>query len=75
MTIEYKVEIFLPKIVGCGSRDKGWDKDRCMQFQGFLNEHASENWKLHSHEYRQVDIVGCSYGKGVSLVCIFERSL
>jgi hypothetical protein len=74
MPVDYKVEAFLPKIVGCGSKDNGWDKERCAQFQGFLNTHAADNWKLHSCEYREVTSTGCVGSKGAWLVCIFERN-
>ncbi len=75
MAIEYKVDTFIPKISGCGAQDNGWDKTRCTQFQNFLNAYAEDNWKLHSCEYRTVLTKGCGGGKGVWLVCIFERTI
>ena len=36
MPAEYKVEVFTPTVKGCGATDKGWDDERCQQFQAFL---------------------------------------
>jgi len=70
----YKVDTFLPKIAGCGAEDKGWDEQRCDQYQEFLNGYASKGWRLHSCEYREVSKVGgCGPTKGVWLVCTFEK--
>jgi Domain of unknown function (DUF4177) len=75
MAVEYKVDTFVPKISGCGGTDNGWDQERCSQFQKFLNQYASDNWKLHSSEYREVSMStkSCGGSKGAWLVCIFER--
>lgn len=73
MAYEYKVIAFKPDIKGCGAKDKGWDEERCKQYQGFLHEHASEGWRFHSSEYRKVDLVGCGSSSGAHLVCVFER--
>ena len=73
MAREYKVAAFKPKIAGCGAQDMGWDEKRCQQFQEFLNTHSAGEWKLHSSEYREVTIQGCSGSKGMWLVCIFEK--
>ena len=71
---EYKVKAFIPTVKGCGATDKGWDGQRCMDFQTFLNAEATEGWKLHSSEYREVKVTGgCGGTQGVWLVCIFER--
>lgn len=72
--MKYKVMSFQPSIAGCGGTDKGWDIERCNQFQNFLNTECGEEWKLHSYEYRTVNAAqGCSSSKGAWLVCIFER--
>ncbi len=71
---EYKVDAFVPPPPGCGTADNGWDQKRCQDFTAFLNGHAAEGWKLHSSEFRQVVVQGCSGGKGAWLVCIFERA-
>ncbi len=74
MQNEYKVKAFVPTVKGCGAEDTGWDESRCNQFQSFLNQEASESWKLHSCEYRTVKVTeGCSNPQGMWLVCIFER--
>jgi hypothetical protein len=75
MDYEYKVHAFLPTVKGCGAQDQGWNSERCNQFQAFLNQHAGEGWRLHSQEYRQVSMAGCSGGQGSQLICVFERSL
>ncbi len=70
----YKVDVFVPKVAGCGASDVGWDKERCLQFQGFLNANGSAGWRLSSTEYRQVTTPGgCGNNSGAWLVCIFER--
>lgn len=73
MVYDYKVDAFVPNISGCGGKDKGWDKERCAQFQKFLNDNATQGWRLHSSEYREVMKIGCFGGKGAWLVCTFER--
>ncbi|HEU4885430.1 MAG TPA: DUF4177 domain-containing protein [Longimicrobium sp.] len=73
MNYTYKVEVFVPKVAGCGASDNGWDQERIKQYQAFLNQHATGGWKLHSAEYRQVVAQGCGGGSGTWLVCIFER--
>jgi hypothetical protein len=75
MGYEYKVQAFLPTVSGCGAKDKGWDDQRCLQFQNFINLHSQDNWKLHSSEYRQVTVKGCGGNQGSWLVCIFEKAL
>ncbi|TKJ35938.1 MAG: hypothetical protein CEE38_13070 [Planctomycetes bacterium B3_Pla] len=75
MEHEYKVEVFVPTVKGCGSADMGWDNKRCQQFQAFLNQHASGGWRLHTQAYREVvDSKGCGANKGAWLVCTFERA-
>lgn len=73
MAYEYTVSTFKPTVKGCGATDKGWNKERCDQFAEFLNNYAQEGWRLHSQEYREVKMGGCSGGKGATLVCTFER--
>jgi hypothetical protein len=74
MKPEYKVSSFIPTIMGCGAQDNGWDRERCEQFQTFLNNECSDGWKLHSCEYRQVTVKsGCGANNGAWLVCIFEK--
>jgi hypothetical protein len=73
MSVQYKVKTFIPKIIGCGSQDNGWDDSRCLQFQDFLNTHSENGWRFHSGEYRKVTTQGCSSGGGAWLVCIFEK--
>lgn len=73
MSIEYKVDTFIPKVSGCGAQDNGWDDIRCQQYQDFLNNYANQGWKLHSSDFREVTMTGCSGGKGVWLVCVFEK--
>lgn len=73
MKVEYKVDTFVPKVEGCGAKDNGWDKKRCQQYEIFLNEHASQGWKLHSSEFREATVAGCSGSKGIWLVCVFEK--
>jgi len=72
---QYHVDAFTPPAAGCSSSDNGWDPKRCTQFTEFLNHYAQQGWKLHSYEYRTVDIKGCSGGKGAWLVCVFERQV
>lgn len=74
MSIQYKVDTFVPKISGCGAKDNGWDTARCEQYQEFLNNYAQEGWKLHSSEFREVTMAGCGGGKGAWLVCVFEKA-
>lgn len=71
--MEYKVDTFVPKVSGCGAKDNGWDSVRCKQYQDFLNEYASQGWRLHSSEFREVTVAGCGGNKGASLVCVFEK--
>lgn len=60
MKYDYKVETFVPTVKGCGATDKGWDAERCNQFQSFLNERAA---------------AGClGQTTSVTLVCVFERA-
>lgn len=74
MQHQYKVEVFVPSVKGCGAQDLGWDIERRNQFQNFLNMHASNEWRLHSCEYREVTMQGgCGKSQGSVLVCIFER--
>ena len=73
MGCNYKVKSFVPKVMGCGSADLGWDEKRCKDFEEFLNAEAENGWKLHSYEYRTVNVQGCGGGKGTWLVCIFEQ--
>ena len=73
MTVQYMVKAFVPKVVGCGAQDSGWNDERCKQFQDFLNQHATGGWRFHSSEYREVTVQGCSGGKGAWLVCTFEK--
>jgi len=74
MAFEYMVKAFVPKISGCGAEDNGWDEVRCKQFQDFLNAQAEVGWRLHSQEFRQVTVKGCSGGKGSWLICTFEKA-
>ena len=74
MAVEYMVKAFVPKISGCGAQDSGWDEVRCQQFQGFLNTHATNGWRFHSSEYREVTVKGCSGSKGAWLICTFEKT-
>lgn len=76
MKYDYKVEVFTPTIKGCGAQDKGWDEERCGQFQAFLNQRASEGYKLHSTEYREVKAAAGCLGATTSawMVCVFERA-
>jgi hypothetical protein len=73
MAAKYMVKAFIPKIAGCGAQDNGWDEVRCNQFQDFLNTHATDGWRFHSSEYRQVTVKGCGGSKGAWLVCTFEK--
>jgi len=73
MEHQYKAVAFTPVVKGCGAKDGGWDTGRCEQFQSFLNAESSGGWKLHSTEYRQVTLRGCSGEKGNQLICIFEK--
>ena len=73
MAHEYKVKFFIPKVSGCGSQDSGWDAKRCEQYEQFLNQHAADGWRFHSSEFRDQSSVGCAGGKGLVLVCVFER--
>jgi hypothetical protein len=73
MSVEYKVEAFVPKVMGCGAKDAGWDTKRCQQYQDFLNSHSSNGWRLHSSEFKQVSVQGCKGGSGSWLVCVFEK--
>lgn len=74
MSKEYKVKAFLPTIKGCGAQDKGWNDERCQQFELFLNENTTEGWILHSYEYRSVSMQsGCGSDNGSWLVCVFEK--
>lgn len=73
MSTEYMVKSFVPTVSGCGAIDMGWDEKRCKQFEDFLNNQAADGWRLHSSEFRQVTIKGCSNSKGAWLVCVFER--
>jgi hypothetical protein len=74
MAFEYKVEVFVPAISGCGGKDAGWDTKRCGQYQTFLNSKTAGGWRLHSSEYRTVTTAGCAGGNGAWLVCVFERT-
>lgn len=73
MSVQYMVKAFLPKVAGCGASDKGWDEQRCKQFEDFLNEHAQNGWRLHSSDFRAVVNSGCGGAKGNWLVCTFEK--
>ena len=73
MAFEYKVAAFVPKVVGCGAQDMGWDEKRCLQFQEFLNTNTGDGWRFHSSEYREVTVKGCGGSTGVWLVCTFEK--
>lgn len=73
MAVEYKVKTFVPVVKGCGSKDSGWDNERCRQYEAFLNEHAQDGWRLHSSEFRTTNVAGCGGGQGSVLVCVFER--
>ncbi len=75
MSVGYKVKTFIPKISGCGDKDNGWDAERCLQYEVFLNQHSQEGWRLHSSEFRSATAVGCGGGKGAVLVCVFERGV
>lgn len=71
---EYKVAAFAPMVKGCGAQDKGWDEERCKQFEDFLAANIPGGWKLHSSDFRQVSKAsGCGSTVGVRLVCVFER--
>ncbi len=72
--IEYKVKSYVPKLKGCGAVDHGWDEKRCKDFENFLNSESKGGWALHSSDYREVTIKGCGGGKGIWLVCVFQRS-
>jgi hypothetical protein len=67
------VKAFVPQIAGCGAQDHGWDEARCNQFASFLNANATDGWRFHSSEYREVTVKGCRGGKGAWLVCTFEK--
>lgn len=73
MAYRYKVEVFVPKVAGCGASDRGWNEERCQQYEQFLNRHAADGWKLHTAEYRTVTAKGCGESRGTWLVCVFER--
>jgi hypothetical protein len=73
MSFIYKVDTFVPKVSGCGAQDNGWDQVRCGQYQTFLNEYAEKGWRLHSSDFRQVNVAGCGKSKGAWLVCVFEK--
>lgn len=73
MNYEYKVMAFTPTVKGCAAQDKGWNPERCKQFESFLTEHSAGGWRLHSSDYRQVTLAGCGGGKGAHLVCVFEK--
>lgn len=75
MAVRYMVKAFAPKVAGCGAEDSGWDTTRCDQFENFVNSHATDGWRLHSSEYRQVTIKGCGGGNGTWLVCTFEKQV
>lgn len=75
MAVQYMVKAFVPKVAGCGAKDNGWDEQRCEQFQDFLNMHATDGWRLHSSDFREVTATGCGGDKGVWLVCTFEKNL
>lgn len=75
MSITYKVDTFIPTVSGCGAKDNGWDKERCEQYQEFLNKYASLGWKLHSSDFREVTVTGCGSNKGSWLVCVFEKQV
>jgi hypothetical protein len=71
---EYHVDAFVPPSSGCGSTESGWSPARCADFAKFLNNYASQGWKLHSSEYRAVTMnKGCGSNTGSWLVCVFER--
>lgn len=77
--MEYKVATFIPKPSGFGAKylriDRGWDNDRCKQFEAFLNHHANDGWQLHSSDYRESPIAKpYRGGKSLWLVCIFQRA-
>ncbi len=76
MKYDYKVEVFTPQVKGCGAKDKGWDAERCHQFQAFLNTRAASGYKLHSLEYREIkSAAGClGQTSGARLVCVFEQA-
>lgn len=70
----YHVDAFVPPQIGCMKRDPGWSPKRCKEFGEFLNHYASQGWRLHSCEYRDVNMErGCSGVKGQWLVCVFEK--
>ena len=74
MTFEYVVDTFVPTVKGCGAEDKGWDPERCAQYQKFLNSYASKGWRLHKADYREVKSAGgCGTTSGAWLVCVFEK--
>lgn len=73
MNIEYRVRAYVPTIKGCGAQDKGWDEERCKDFENFVNTEALAGWKLHSYEFRKVIGKNCGGGDGAWLVCVFER--
>ena len=74
MNFQYKVDTFVPNILGCGSKDNGWDKLRCVQYQKFLNEYAKQGWRLNSSDFRLASAAGCGGQKGLILVCVFEMA-
>jgi hypothetical protein len=70
----YKVAAFYPTFKGCGATDKGWNVERCNQYQSFLTENATDGWRFHSSEYRDVTATrGCESTRGAVLICVFER--
>ncbi len=78
MPTDYKVVPFLPDASGVVTKflriDRGWDGQRCAQFEAFLNKHAKDGWQLHSSDLRESIIAkrrGAS--KGLLLVCVFAR--
>jgi hypothetical protein len=74
LMFQYHVDAFVPPASGCGKPAAGWDPKRCAEFAMFLNRYAADGWKLHSCEYRQVQVsTGCGSSAGSWLVCVFER--
>lgn len=73
MEKKYRVKAFKPTIKGCAALDRGWDDERCKQYENFLNQHSRGGWRLVKSDYRDVIMAGCRGKKGAALVCVFEK--
>jgi len=73
MEIKYRVKAFKPTIKGCSAMDRGWDDERCKQFESFLNQNCRGGWKFVRSDYRDVIMAGCRGKSGAHLVCVFAK--